>query len=342
MRSRLGSWHVHLEAAIRLTSIASAALRRRQQQKRESLQAQIPTPLTPESCSESYAAFGDLSPQMRPALSFMVTTFTWFIALSPNASTSQFGLTQQSEVLQSPAANKHIEMVCGCHSWVYFDLIDATLLQRWAQEARANRTFTVRELAHRAQDLEERLETSIAQTLHPANTLEERLRCSSLATESQHYQLIVDGGHTSETLESRQILCISVIFAIATLTYIHLIVEGFNPNSPEIRSNVLRILAALAALPEEDKPAVLPRLIWPITITGLVAGDDHAAQLSVKKFLIAATKQPGGVAGAPSASASTLLQVIEDTWERHETAEQTIALDLATVANVLGLPVLLI
>lgn len=263
------------------------------------------------------------------------------MALSGRPQTIKSAMGPFHALLESTTACLLVEDLLGCRAWVINNFIDAGELLLWANEKRVQQCLSIRELARRAQALEHRLERGIRHDIEPAQDLEQYLASSHTSGQSAPNE-----PHGSPTREDKDgsrdriLTCISHIYALAILTYVYVTVEGFQPHMPEIYTNVRRTLGAFRAIPPHEVETVMPRLIWPLTITGFMVGDDAGERHTVRRLVILSIDGTDTTTSAPSSAASTLLTLMDNVW-----AQASLGLspdDFKTAINSLGFPVLLI
>ena len=71
---------------------------------------------------------------------------------------------------------------------------------------------------------------------------------------------------------SQAISGLTYVWAQSTLTYLSVVVSGWQPGNPEIRDSVRLTIAMIKALPTST---CVRTCVWPFTITGCLAGREE-------------------------------------------------------------------
>lgn len=295
-------------------------------------------------CKDQGLEEESLSFEMQAASEFVIAVFVWFNALSCASLGSQSIFYDHRHLLKRENGAVQMQHLTGCSNWVVAEIIEIAALEQWKKEAYEKRCLSIRELACRAQAIEERLNRQIGQTLHPAKELKDRLQGFDDET-SNATAGAFSGARVwdNERRRQRAAFCLTHIFALASLTYLHVIVDGFNPRLPEIRSSVSRTLAAFHGLLPEDAELLVPRLTWPLCVTGLMVSNDQQQQRVIKRYLTPAGSGRQDLVGSlVCSSASSVLQVLEEAWRVHEEHMAAASFDWAAATSILGSPILLI
>ncbi|PIG85595.1 hypothetical protein AARAC_007318 [Aspergillus arachidicola] len=187
---------------------------------------------------------GSLSYEVASALRFLsnalaVTGILSFISTGPTPALSGY------RYLMNAACDMvQCDQFLGYENWVMPAILDASLLDRWKRKEEANRRLSFRELANRAKRLEDCLENGVRE-------LSSKTSSSSDAVSS-----------------------ITRIYASSTLTYLHSVVSGLNPELNEIRDSVARTIKLFKELASWH---LLACLMWPLCVTRCMAAPDHGA-----------------------------------------------------------------
>jgi len=107
---------------------------------------------------------------------------------------------------------------------------------------------------------------------------------------------------------------ITQIFALATLTYLYVVISGANPELPEIQKNVLATMKAFESLSE---PTLLQNLVWPFCITGCLASKDQYH--TFRHFIFRAE-----ITDSTLGTCTQAFKIIEECWETRKTCSGTI------------------
>jgi hypothetical protein len=96
---------------------------------------------------------------------------------------------------------------------------------------------------------------------------------------------------------------VNLNFAYAGLVYLHTIVSGASPHTPEIKHNVMRCLEKLEILPSH----LLIRNCWPFTIAGCMATEDQYERF---RGVVVRTSAAGQALGRTG----NALNIMEECW----------------------------
>lgn len=216
-------------------------------------------------------------------------------------------LDEETRNLLPPETEKeyvlpHINLMeyIGLQNWVVLSISEIATLDAWKKENKKNGSLSVAQLVTRAAKIEQDIRDNIAademarlRTPTPtinANTLLEYLHSTPMQA--------VNASH-------------SRIWAQAALTYLNVVVSGWQPGCDEIRTSVAITTQMLLQLPA---PGFLRSLIWPFTITGCMAAP-HEEQTF--RDLVAAMG-PLQLFG----TARKALSIMEHVWENRAQAEE--------------------
>jgi hypothetical protein len=207
------------------------------------------TSWTPELFAEKGLASGiqECSADILKALNFFITSFVW-VDIIANASHGppppNMKLFDYLPLLKNGTL-KPQEMM-GCQSCILIGITDITALDAWKNTQQEQGTLSMIQLVSQATSLNDRFEAGIQnleRTLH--NNYPTNLKVDSEA--------------------------VNLVFAYGALVYLHTVLSGASPHTPEIKHNVNRCLERLEALPSR----LLIRNCWPFTIAGCMATEDQ-------------------------------------------------------------------
>ncbi|KAK3329932.1 fungal-specific transcription factor domain-containing protein [Apodospora peruviana] len=182
-------------------------------------------------------------------------------------------LTVHDETTQGPipADHKgypelHIDLrdFLGLQNWVLIAIGEIAALDAWKKEAKKLGRLSVTQLVSRAAAIERNLRENMATidlsfVKPPCPAAKDPL--DPFLQYTHHAVLlpaVVDEG----------VAGLTYVWAQSALTYLSVVVSGWQPANPEIRESVALTMAMLAALPT---PACLRTCVWPFTITGCMA-----------------------------------------------------------------------
>ncbi|KAL3470715.1 fungal-specific transcription factor domain-containing protein [Aspergillus californicus] len=168
-----------------------------------------------------------------------VTGILSFISTGPTSALSDYRY-----LMDAPQEMIQCDQFLGCENWVMSAILEVGLLDRWKREEEDNRRLSFRELANRAKRVEDCLETGIR-------------------------VLSVKASDSADAVNT-----ITRIYASSSLTYLHSVVSGLNPDLDEIRDSVSRTIEYLKQLSNWH---LLASLTWPLCVTGCLAAPDQEA-----------------------------------------------------------------
>ncbi|SPQ18404.1 9c53e846-914d-44f4-9f89-d725b3b9f027 [Thermothielavioides terrestris] len=214
----------------------------------------------------------------------------------------------------------------GVENWVIFSIAEIAALDAWKKEMKRAGSLSVSQLVARAEAIEQRLRTSL-ETFDEA-----RVNASGLswADGSEHLLQYFAGRFSPQTMHGSAVH--TRIWAQAAITYLGVVMSGWQPSCSEIRDSVAQTINLLLGLPSPD---CLRTLVWPFTVTGCLAAPDQ------EQFFrdMVAGMGPLKVFGTIREG----LAVMEKVWERRtEIDGNPDQWDLAACLNCLSKPTLLI
>lgn len=215
-----------------------------------------------------------------------------------------------------PHINLH-EFV-GIQNWVIYSIAEIAALDSWKKEMRKNGALSVTQLVTRAAAIQERL-------------------CASQRTSDilPHRppplpQYFAGGAPSAQPLHGP--LLNTQIWGQAAVTYLGVVLSGWQPSSPEIRHSVAQTIEMLRGLPSPD---CLRTLVWPFTVTGCLAAPDQEYMFRDMVEAMGLLKVFGTIREG--------LAIMEHVWKRRaEIDENPDQWDLAACLNCLHQPALLI
>jgi hypothetical protein len=143
--------------------------------------------------------------------------------------------------------------IMGCNNWVLLQLLKISRLHKWRKEMERHDRLSIADLAKKGAEIEESVNIHISQSpnLQSKNSSGRRLLCCLPSVTSME---------------------VTRIYALAALTYLHVVVSGANPKLPEIIQSVSKTMAALAALTDRR---MLKILVWPLCVTGCLVSEEQ-------------------------------------------------------------------
>ncbi|KAH8682285.1 fungal-specific transcription factor domain-containing protein [Xylariales sp. PMI_506] len=233
-----------------------------------------------------------------------------------------------SELLDGDNAHLLSEDFNGCHNWVILLIGEIASLDAWKKEQKSAGTLSMMHLVKRASCIESRLHTGLVllETVPLEGMVDPSARPpdqTSLGSISEpSIQLDKMRTTPSQAFHSR-------IWATAALTYLAVVVSGFQPALPEIQTTVAANMALFRMLPS---PLCLRTLKWPFAVTGFLSlpgQEDFFRDIVSNMGML----QIFGTAGET-------LKVLNGVWEYRSQIEAD-SWDIASCLNILGHPSLL-
>lgn len=219
----------------------------------------LPTPATGKALTSPIFSpyFCSLPQSQNSAVSFFLASFLWLdilgqacgvlsrlhwnptaveYLLAPHVGTSNTGEHQPIHL----DLRRHM----GCENWAMVAIMNISSLQAWKANAVSNDQLNTSELQRKASVLLRMLEGGIDTLLRERNTLA-----------------------FSKTQTDQDSSLVTELFARAATTYLHIVVAGPKPYTPEIRQSVSKTVKILKIMPRR----LIIRVSWPYTITGCMA-----------------------------------------------------------------------
>ncbi|RYP42842.1 hypothetical protein DL768_010195 [Monosporascus sp. mg162] len=126
-----------------------------------------------------------------------------------------------------------MDQIIGCKNWVLLAILEVGELDKWKREEQHNHRLSLKDLGTRAMAIEGMIETGLRESSGSA---------------------LVD--------------LITSIYATSTLTYMHTVVSGLNPNLREVQDSVSATIVLLKQLPDVR---IAKNLVWSLVVTGCMA-----------------------------------------------------------------------
>lgn len=198
----------------------------------------------------------------------------------------------------------HIDMseFIGLQNWIVLGIGEIAALDAWKKEMKRGGALSVAQLVMRAAGIEETLRGNMA-ALEQANGYKEDDNnvLLDLLSRPGLYPKQMDEMAADNTR----------IWAQAALTYLCVVVSGWQPACPDLRTSVALTLEMLKALPS---PSCMRTIMWPLTITGCMA--DVEEEETFRNFVTA--MGPMQLFGTATKS----LAIMENVWANRATIEQ--------------------
>ncbi|KAL2259691.1 hypothetical protein VTK26DRAFT_6529 [Humicola hyalothermophila] len=219
-----------------------------------------------------------------------------------------------------------LEQFVGVQNWVIMAIGEIAALDSWKKEMKRNKSLSVTQLVSRATAIEQNLRSSLQAPQEPGEA-----RGQSSADGPQTLLDYFSGSFASSRTMHSSVLN-TQIWAQAALTYLLVVLSGWQPSSSEIRDSVAQTIDLLLSLPSRS---CLRTLVWPFVVTGCLAAPD---QEQIFRDMVTAM--------GPLDMFGTIregLAILENVWSRRAEIEENPDLcDVAACLNCLGQPALLI
>jgi hypothetical protein len=171
-------------------------------------------------------------------------------------------MRKQLPDVEKEQVTPHINLLefVGIENWVVVSIGEIAALDSWKNEMKRAGCLSVSELVTRASAIEQRLRTSLA-ALEEASTKQ-----GDMAPTGEDLLQYFAGTFTPRVVHGTALN--TRIWAQAAITYLGVVLSGWQPSIPEIRNSVARTVELLLSLP---RPDCLRTLVWPLTVTGCLA-----------------------------------------------------------------------
>ncbi|KAB2571846.1 ustiloxin B cluster transcription factor ustR [Lasiodiplodia theobromae] len=267
-----------------------------------------------------------LSYESSAALKFVTTAFIWIDALSRISTGTTPIFHSHRHLLSTHASIIQLDQLTGCANWVLSHILAIAALDRWKKDQQRSHRLSLRELAARAAAIETQLMSTAAASLGSTESLATRIAAFD------------------PRRRAARVFCTTHVFALAALSYLHVVVSGFNPALDEVRGNVEETVAALEALPDAR---LLRYLAWPFCVTGCLA--EPRQEDGFRRMLARAEAAGGGGSSSDGDEGGdpallrcrTALEVMEEVWRRRRNG-LPLPSSWADAMQLHGAPVLLI
>ncbi|KAK3362466.1 fungal-specific transcription factor domain-containing protein [Lasiosphaeria hispida] len=221
----------------------------------------------------------------------------------------------------------NLQEFAGLQNWIVIGIGEIAALDAWKKEMKKNGSLSVTQLVTRAGTIEASLRAHISELEMPAKP-DPDANMNPLAQYISH----MSQNSLISSLMMEATGSINHVWAQATLTYLNVVVSGWQPASPEIRSSVASSMRMFMDLPS---PGCLRTLVWPFTITGCMAAPEEEQTF---RDLVAAMGPLQVFGTIPNA-----LAIMEFVWaHRKEIEENADQWDIAACFKSLGGAALLV
>ncbi|KIX05433.1 uncharacterized protein Z518_06305 [Rhinocladiella mackenziei CBS 650.93] len=224
------------------------------------------------------------------ALPFLIAVVLWFDLVSCASTGSAPRLSYTSLMVDHKI---DLAGVMGCQNWAMAAIGDLAWLNAWKKFAQQSGALNIRELVVRGRRVEEKLGHGLA-----------------MLDSQNHFELAIVSRTSSGRYPNFSCSYISIVvtrvFACAALVQLRTIVSGSFPDLPEVCHAVDRTISALQQVKD---PQDMRGLIWPICISGCMAGPSR------QSFFESLIKSVLGNGQQDFGNSATILRVMKKCWE---------------------------
>ncbi len=215
----------------------------------------------------------------------------------------------------------------GVQNWVVLAIGQISALATWKRDAVAAKKLSVVDLVAQATPVEARLRCRLATMLAARTTTAAPSASTSAMNLMQLPPLhISPESHQHQMRAEEDGSTVNIAWGHAALLYLHVVVNGWQPEADAVREAVDAVLALLQALPT---PTCLRVVVWPFCVAGCLARRGQEPEF---RRLVAAIG-PLDVFG----SVKEAMGIMEAVWARRDAIEGSGGdWDLAMCFNVLG------
>lgn len=223
-----------------------------------------------------------------------------------------------------------LDNITGCQDWVFLLLSEVSTLDVWKKRNDMTAKVTRDELWHRATAIETRwrdgIERLYQQQIHQCHSnidFEPASRpLESILNKS-------NGAYGLHPWPSDMYFPVTGVWAHATHTYLLVVLLDWQPMNQEIRSSIRRTMSHLS---EITSPTWLRTLVWPICVTGCLAGKEERP---IFRSILENTAALGVLR-----SVRETLDIMEHVWSQRDLGND--AWDIAKCLGSLGSRALLV
>ena len=216
----------------------------------------------------------------------------------------------------------------GVHNWVILSIGEISALDAWKKERKKTGSLSVAELVSRAAIIECNLRRNIA-ALDIAT--EEGQDTDPSKQDLPLIELLSQPSVTQVQLTEMG-SWMTRIWGQAIITYLNVVVSGWQPANPEIRSSVSLTIQLLRALPSSS---CMRTLVWPVAVSGCMAAPEEEQMFRDLVEAMGPLRSIGTISQA--------LSIMENVWlNRAKIEENPDHWDYASCFNGLGFASLLV
>ncbi|ODA79366.1 hypothetical protein RJ55_04959 [Drechmeria coniospora] len=216
-----------------------------------------------------------------------------------------------------PAGPLFLEDFFGLSNYMVQALADVAALESWKRLQKQTGSLSVNELVSRGQVLSDAIKGGL-------QMLEAQAQAHEAA--QPRFQLLVSDPITSDPQEHPTY---QMIWLLATLSYLNVVISGWQPSNPEIRWSVAKATELLSQVP---RGASLRALAWPFCLSGCLSPPEQQDAYRTMAQRLGPLQIFGTIKEA--------MEIMEKVWSIRGQIDES--WDMCKCLNVLGHGVLLI
>ncbi|KAH6900423.1 fungal-specific transcription factor domain-containing protein [Thelonectria olida] len=218
-----------------------------------------------------------------------------------------------------------MEEFTGLQNWVIQMIGDIAALDAWKKEQKRAGSLSTTELVQRGKVMDDAIKAGLEAMEGEAQTALANIDPIH-ALLGQHQPAAHQPGLTDQ---SPSLLVNNMIWLQAALTYLYVVISGWQPSCPEIRTSVSRMTHLLTQLPQDTG---LRTLVWPFCVAGCLSQPEDECKYR------AMVQRMGSVSVFGTVKAA--MEIMEAVWARRNQIDES--WDVAKCMRILGHGVLLI
>ncbi len=228
-------------------------------------------------------------------------------------------LTPNEDAEMQGEAHIQLERFVGVQNWVVVAIGEIAALAAWKKEMKKANSLSITQLVSRASAIEKTVRSRTFAMSKPGQPGDPSY--GALDSLIQYHPHMLDG-HAPPRVTNTHTL----IWAQAALTYLNVVVSGWQPGSQEIRESVDITLHTFAQIVD---PSVIRLMAWPFCVTGCLAAPDQEHLFREMVMQLGMIQAFGTIREA--------LVIMEQVWSNRATIEQNAdSWDLASCFRCLG------
>ncbi|EPE08910.1 regulatory protein [Ophiostoma piceae UAMH 11346] len=337
-------WVAHMDAAAALLSSLDTTMSKETPSvdspvsSVQSTSSSTPCSNAIQTTIEDFFSVQFLSDSEKSAFDFFLAQYTGFFVISAIS----LDLTPQStESVERTRAIFHrhqtkLKDIFGIEDWVMVTMLDIAVLKAWKQRERAKGTLSLKELARRADAIEDRIVQGLADLARrkPVSLPPGPFSASGPSEPNAWVPRRQTPPNLPLPTREEKIYMVTSTHLNAALLLLHIVVSGFYPNLQEIRRGVIETLEALEYMREHCDININS---WPMCVAGCLALESEYPRFR-------ALLPPPRTGQHPLVLTEWTLNIIERCWESRaaQPSQTDEAVSWVAAMNDLGTRLLLI